>query len=651
MLIGTGALADDLHGNTPLTATPVSADGTLVSGCIDPAGDIDYVLFSAVSGRRYIIQTSHLSADMDSIIFLFSTDGRTIITVDDNSGDGLASRIEWTCEKSGTYFAMVRHARATTGTGCYDLSVSAVQTDDHGDSALTASPISTDGTPSSGYIEVKGDVDFFLFNAEGGYTYDIDTENLSEGMDTVITLFAPDGKEEIATDDNSGSGLASKIVWSAPASGTYFVCVRHKDKNATGGYDLTVTRRGYGDDHPNTARGATSISTDGVPISGKIEVPEDVDFFSFSAANQAKYTIIANGSNNKKVTLTLYAPDGATTIAEGESSADEQAKIEWTAPATGTYYLSVRATQGATGGYTLQVIAVLKLTEIGKLNSSGYALDVAVKGDIAYLIVGVKGLLVVDISNPGNPVEIGSHSTRGYAQRVALDGTTAYIADRGEGLLILDVSNPTSPKELSVLDTPGSAQDVALSGHYALVADFHSGLQVIDVANPADPVIVGSWETRGYAEGVSVDGSYALVSTGDVGLEVVDISDPTHPRGLSTIDLPGEVTDAVAYGDTVYAASGYRGIQVIDLSDPAHPRVEGEISANGEVVGLFQRGNMLYSANSSSGISVYSLMDAASPKLLAVFDTRGSAVSIFATADAAYVADREEGLDIIKLHP
>ncbi len=649
--IVTFASAKDLHGNTPLAATPIPTDGTLVSGCIDPAGDVDYVLFPAVSGRRYIIQTSHLSADMDSIIFLFSTDGRTIIAVDDNSGDGVASRIEWTCDKSGTYFAMVRHAQATSGTGCYDLSVSAVQTDDHGDNAITASPVPTNGAPTSGYIEIGGDIDFFLFAAEGGYAYNIETENLSEGMDTVITLFSTNGKEAIATDDNSGTGLASRIDWTAPVSGTYFVSVRDKQVDGTGGYDLAVKRLGYKDDHANESRGASLISPESGVVSGKIEVPEDVDFFSFQAAKEGKYTFLASTNNKGNIDLSLISPDGTSVISEAKSTADAPAKIEWTAAAAGTCYLSVRGVQGYVGQYTLQLGAVLKLVEIGKFNSSGYALDVAVQGHAAYLIVGVQGLLVLDVSNPADPVEIGSHSTRGYAQAIALDKSTAYIADRGEGLLILNVSDPTAPKELSVIDTPGSAQDVALSGHYAYVADFHSGLQVIDVANPEAPKIVGSWETRGYAEGVTIDGSLALVATGDVGLEVIDISDPTHPHGLKTIDLPGEVTDTAVFGKTVYAAAGYRGIQVIDLSDPTHPRVEGEISVQGEVVGLSQEGSVLYAACSSSGLSVYSLANPVSPKLLSLFDTPGSAVRVFASADVAYVADREEGLEIIRLHP
>jgi len=654
-LIGLGAAAwsEDMHGNTPLTASPISTSGTLLSGCIDTPGDIDYILFSAVGGHRYILQTSHLSTDMDSILFLFGTNGQTILAVDDDSAKGTASRIEWTCELTGTYFAMVRHAHATSGIGCYEISVSAVQTDDHGDNAITASPIATDGTPIPGSIEVGGDVDLFFFSVEKGYDYVIESKNLSERMDTVVELLDTDGRSSIAIDDDSGTGASSRIAWGASSSGTYFTSVRHSDQTEIGGYDLTVTRLGYGDDHANEARKATPIPAEGGGISSRIDVPGDIDLFSFNASKGGEYTLVAEPHDSSiDVVLTLYATDGTTVLAEDKALGQRTATIEWAAPVSGSYYLSVQhARSDGTGGYTVRLDVILKLEVIGRFNSSGYALDVWVKDDLAYLIVGVKGLLVIDLSDPINPVEIGSHSTRGYAQAIALDGNKAYIADRGEGLLIIDLSDPENLLELGVFDTPGSAQDVAVSGHYAFVADVKSGLQVIDIANPSAPKSVGIWETHGFAEGITIVGSLALVATGDVGLEVIDISDPTHPVGLSEIDLPGDLTDTAAYGDVVYAAAGYRGIRVIDLSDPTHPIEVRAIATDGEVVGLFQRGNFLYAADSNKGLSVYSLTDPTAPKLLAIFDTPGSAVNIFATEYMACVADREEGLAIIRLYP
>jgi hypothetical protein len=42
LLITVGASAEDDHGDSPLTATPIPTDGSLVQGCIEKPGDVDY---------------------------------------------------------------------------------------------------------------------------------------------------------------------------------------------------------------------------------------------------------------------------------------------------------------------------------------------------------------------------------------------------------------------------------------------------------------------------------------------------------------------------------------------------------------------------------------------------------------------------------
>ncbi|MGQ9478257.1 MAG: DVUA0089 family protein [Candidatus Bipolaricaulia bacterium] len=649
-LLGTAA-ADD-HGDSPLVATPIPTDGTLIQGCIERPGDLDYFLFSGLAGRRYLIQTSHLTPEMDTLVYLFGTDGQTILAVDDNSGGGRASRLEWNCPASGTYFVMVRHAQATAGTGCYALSISLTQADDHGNDPLSATPISADGKPIPGYIEVPGDVDYFLFTAEANWNYIIRTDRLTPEMDTVLTLYGPDGRTVLAEDDNSGGGKASRLYWPAPASGTYFLAVRHASPSGTGGYELVLERSGYGDDYGNDPASAAAIPTDGAPVRGRIEVPGDIDYFSFSAKAEGEYTISTSGlSPEMDTVLTLYGPDGRTVLAEDDNSGGGRAsKLVWTCPASGTYYLSVRhARADGTGSYMLTIGALLKLREVGSLKPPGYALDVWVEGRFAYLVVGFFGLLVLDISEPARPVQVGSYSTRDYARSITLSGGYAYRADRGGGLVILDISDPMRPEEVATFDTPGSAQEVALSGSYAYVADSQGGLQIVDISNPRSPKGVGSYATRGYAEGVYVSGHYAYLATGDAGLEIVDISEPRNPKGVSALDLPGEAHSVWVSGDYAYVASGYRGLQIVDVSDPANPRISGSQNTEGEAFGLFLAGSYLYLADYTAGLLLLSLADPKAPQPVAKLDTPGSAMSVFVSGDYAYVADREGGLRIIQL--
>jgi len=645
-------MGEDSHGNSPLAATPVPADGALVAGCIETPGDVDYFLFSAVGGRRLLLQTSHLSPGMDSILYLFGSDGQTILAVDNDSGGGRASRIEWTAPASGTYFVMVRHAQATSGTGCYDLSIGMVQTDDHGDTPATATAIPSDGSPAAGFIETPADVDFFLFVVEASWVYVIETSNLTAGMNTVLALYDRDGQTLIAQDDDSGVEGASRIVLQAPSSGTYFVAVAHTLPVGTGGYEISIRREGYGDDHGGEPASATPLASGSGVVSGRIEVPDDVDAFSFPATGEGEYTFSLSSGSEIDVRLSLYGTDGMTLLWEETLSRTGKTKRSWTAAASGIYFLLVRPGRAGTpGAYAIDLGSVLKLREVGSFGSAGYSVDVRVDQAFAYLIVGVKGLLVVDLSDPSAPREVASHSTRGYARSLDFVGRIAYVADRGGGLVTLDLTTPTSPRELAVVDTAGSAQDVFVQGRYAYVADNRGGLVIVDAGNAASPQGVGQVATAGSTEAVYVGSGIAFVAEGEEGIELIDVRDPRKPTVVAGLDLSGEAHDLWQSGTYLYVACGYGGVKVVDVGSPSSPVLVGEYDTQGEATGLFLSGSTLYVADGSAGLLALSLADPRAPAPAAQLDTPGSATSVFVQGDYAYVADREEGLRIVRLVP
>ena len=93
------------------------------------------------------------------------------------------------------------------------------------------------------------DTDWITFtvsqaDVNNGVTYRIETLNLGWGMDTYLYLYDTDGTTELAHDDDSGEGLASLIVWTPPAVGTYYVEVRPYNSNSTAYcdaiYDLLI---------------------------------------------------------------------------------------------------------------------------------------------------------------------------------------------------------------------------------------------------------------------------------------------------------------------------------------------------------------------------------------------------------------------------
>jgi hypothetical protein len=637
-----GTLWADDHGSSPLTATPVAVGSGLVSGCLEVGGDMDYFFFQATAGRTYQLLTSHLDGGADTVLYLLDPDGVSILAVDDDGGTDGGSRIEWAAPSSATYFAMVRHAQATTGTGCYAFSVSALQVDDHGNDSLTASPISVGGS-LSGFHETPEDVDAFLFAAEAGYVYGITLEKTSGEGTARLDLLVGETTAVLAT--ATANGGAARVTWSATRTGAQFLAVCAE--GGTGGYRISIVKEGYDDDFPNSAATAVDLVALGATAIGRLEVSEDSDWFRFRARKAGDYRLVLDADG--PIRMTLVGLDGETILEEMATAAGDGLALNWSAPSEGAYFVELASISGNVA-YTLHLEATLQLEFLGQFNTSGYSLDVAASGSYAYLIVGTQGLLVVDVSDPSAPIEVGSHSTRGYAQAVALAGHYAYVANRSEGLTVLDVSDPMRPAEVGFLDTVGSAWDVAVSGGRAFVADYsQGGLQIVDVSHPSSPSLMSTYATAASAKAVCVADGIAYVAMGDAGLELVDVSVPAAPAKLAVAKTFGEANGVAVSNGIAYVASGYGGIRLLDVANPAAPAEIGFIPTSAEAMGVSLVGGVLYVAEATSGLSVYSVTDPANPRRIAQFDTPGEATRVAVDGERAYVADREEGLQIVGL--
>ena len=87
------------------------------------------------------------------------------------------------------------------------------------------------------------DQDWIKFDAQEGITYTLQTSNLGPQSDTYIYLYDQDGTTLLASNDDYGGSLASRIDWTAPASGIYYVQIRHWNPNASGcgtRYNFTI---------------------------------------------------------------------------------------------------------------------------------------------------------------------------------------------------------------------------------------------------------------------------------------------------------------------------------------------------------------------------------------------------------------------------
>ena len=226
---------EDDHGDFPAEATTIVV-GSTTAGVIGNTVDFDFFRFDAQVGVTYRAQVQ-LGGLSDSLITLLGSSGSCFLASNDDIVGSLASRLTWTARESATLFLIVENADGIS-TGSYTLVLQTADpsaADDHGGDACSATPMEAS---IDGVISEPGDFDAFSFEAVGGIAYIIEVE-LESLEDSQLSLTDIDGLTFLVGNDDFAGSLASRISWTAPQSGTYYLSV--EGLGGTGSYRLTVS--------------------------------------------------------------------------------------------------------------------------------------------------------------------------------------------------------------------------------------------------------------------------------------------------------------------------------------------------------------------------------------------------------------------------
>ena len=212
-------------------------------------------------------------------------------------------------------------------------------------------------------------------------------------------------------------------------------------------------------------------------------------------------------------------------------------------------------------------------TALSAIDIPGYANNVDISGDYAFIAAGAAGLQVVDVADRVNPELVAELDTDGTAIDIRLVGNIAYIADGEAGLKVVDVTDPLQPQLLGQADTAGVAQDLFVQLSYAYVANGAAGIEIFDISESANPLPIATLENLDNVTGISVEQDLAVV-TGGSALIAIDVSDPVSPMRLGSINI-GAVKDVVLENGYAHVAAYSQGYRVVDVTNPVLPRVTG----------------------------------------------------------------------------
>lgn len=232
---------------------------------------------------------------------------------------------------------------------------------------LATSPGARDvlGGDPNGAIAAPGEVDRIAIDLVAGQTYLISVQGA--GVDPLADplLHLSFGGVEVATDDDSGPGLAPLLAYTAATSGTYEIAIEgYPDDGLTGDYHVAVLAVGN-DDVPGD-RTSTVAAAVGTTTLGAIQSGGDVDVYAVALTAGSLYTAYATGARGATSTdfggrldTTLSVSDAAGNRIVANDDADDglSAAASFIVPTDGVYYVAVAGYGDDTGGYALTLDA------------------------------------------------------------------------------------------------------------------------------------------------------------------------------------------------------------------------------------------------------------------------------------------------------
>lgn len=169
--------------------------------------------------------------------------------------------------------------------------------------------------------------------------------------------------------------------------------------------------------------------------------------------------------------------------------------------------------------------------------------------------------------------------TNGYARGVDTQGFYAYVADGIRGLKVMNISNPMGPYQVGAIDLDGFNGRVAVYGRLAAVTDTDQNrIFIVDIQDHFNPQLMWTYSTLDkpvnlyFKDNVIYiaergenpqDGSYFS------GIETVSCQYPNPPQQLSSVSI-SDITDVIARNSVVITYNNVYAVSKTKLTILSH---------------------------------------------------------------------------------
>lgn len=327
--MGVGLL-DKIPANTTSTRTmtisSAASGNDQLDEVVNSPVDADWIRITLRAGELYKFTANNNNSTLDPFLWVRDSSGFGL-AVDDNSGPGNAALIKFRPTISGVYFLDVSSSGGASAGG-YRLIAREVPANIQTHSIGIGSGVLGD-------IHSTQDQDWHAVTMSAGQNVIFDVIAGTLG-DPTLSLRDPAGGV-LTFNNNGGLGLNARIEFTALTAGTYFLDVGGFG-SSTGTYTLAARTDDAADDIKTTDSLAVGASQAGI-----INTALDRDFFAITLTAGTSYIFDAVGVS---VNPTLYLRNaiGVPLDFDDNGGLGTDARIEFTAGASGTYFLDVGQT-------------------------------------------------------------------------------------------------------------------------------------------------------------------------------------------------------------------------------------------------------------------------------------------------------------------
>ena len=311
------------------------------------------------AGQRYRISVN--SEAFDPVARLYRQ-GSTTAVAENDDGDGLNSRINFTPAESGAYTLRVL-AFSAEGRGAYTAALAALPALPPGVPVpWSASGRITDSDPDSGVGASGPRYDEYTLRLEAGRRYILRVN--SSDFDPQAMLFRSGGEDALAQNDDGDDGLNSRISFSPTESGDYVLRVLPLGQDGRGAYRASA-ELAPPLPAPLTHFRRMSVTTwrvyDGVlnNADGQSPTGTRVDDYlvHFEAGQERFITLDAANFDAVVQVLSVDGRDGGEPLASNDDGGNSlNSMLRYKSDTAGDYIVRVTALSGdGRGAYTLRV--------------------------------------------------------------------------------------------------------------------------------------------------------------------------------------------------------------------------------------------------------------------------------------------------------